>query len=483
MRPLSKIIIWFFSITIGLLVLLFAFISFYINSFKPQIERLLTEEIGMEAKIDGKLAIKLIPDIRLVIKKVSITNYDKEFIKVSKVEASFQYNQLLSQEINIDEVFLIKPEVFITRDSIGLYNYELVSETEIVQQDTSEHSIPELSLSLDQISIEDGLFHYIDGKYGDTLLFEGVDLNSEQINFSGMLDSLNIDHLSFSGKLIVDYIKVNLLEFNESNFDVMGESGILTIKPRDSDFYGGKSTGTAILDFSSNKRKHQITLRIDDFVIEDFLKGIGQEEIMTGVVDVEFDLKFRGDSNTDIINSLTGFSKFYGKDLVYYGNDIDNIVTKFEKSQNFSLIDLGAVFVAGPFGAVFTKGMSFANLIVGDMGEKSEIKELIAHWTFSNGLVAAEDVAFSTHKNRIALVGAIDYRNKVYKEPTLAILSKEGCAVLSETENGSFENPDRKQISKVGALLGPVKNLWKKLTKPISKKCQPIYEGIISHPE
>jgi len=55
-----------------------------------------------------------------------------------------------------------------------------------------------------------------------------------------------------------------------------------------------------------------------------------------------------------------------GENLMLYRFDIDALIPKYERSQNFNLVEAGAFFLAGPFGPALTK---VAILFAGSRGQ------------------------------------------------------------------------------------------------------------------
>lgn len=171
-----------------------------------------------------------------------------------------------------------------------------------------------------------------------------------------------------------------------------------------------------------------------------------------------------------------------GEDLIIQGIDMNDILTKFKISQQFNIVDLGAVFVAGPYGAVFTKGINIAQMLSSLPGDSTQITKLVSNWSIKNGLSTAQDVAFSTKKYRVAMTGNLDFKNDIYKDVDISLINKDGCAALSQRINGSFIEPETESINAFGVISGPIDNLWKNLNKPLRRPCIPVYAGSVEHP-
>ncbi len=77
----------------------------------------------------------------------------------------------------------------------------------------------------------------------------------------------------------------------------------------------------------------------------------------------------------EVKRSFGGDVSLKGDNLMLYGLDIDALISKFERSQNFNLVDLGAFFLAGPFGPALTKSYNFGSLYEQLGGGKGSIKK------------------------------------------------------------------------------------------------------------
>ena len=63
---------------------------------------------------------------------------------------------------------------------------------------------------------------------------------------------------------------------------------------------------------------------------------------------------------------------------------------------------------------------------------------------------------------------------------TVAVLKKDGSASISQSVNGSFENPQMGQIKVLESLLSPVTNLFNSVFQVESDI---FYNGSVKHPE
>ena len=53
----------------------------------------------------------------------------------------------------------------------------------------------------------------------------------------------------------------------------------------------------------------------------------------------------------------------HGDNLVLDIGDLDKEFSRYESTQNFNLVDVGAFFLAGPIGLALTKGYDYSRIL------------------------------------------------------------------------------------------------------------------------
>ena len=114
-----------------------------------------------------------------------------------------------------------------------------------------------------------------------------------------------------------------------------------------------------------------INYNIKKFYAEEMLTTFLEDTVITGPLSLSMNLNAQGDDSTSLVKNLNGQINLSGKDLLLYGLDADQIIEKFKRSQNFNLVDLGAVLLAGPVGIAVTKGSDIASIFVFNSGEQN----------------------------------------------------------------------------------------------------------------
>jgi AsmA protein len=203
-----------------------------------------------------------------------------------------------------------------------------------------------------------------------------------------------------------------------------------------------------------------------------------EDQVISGPLKLSFYVSSYGTEWDSIVSNMNGTINLSGKNLFLNGFDADEIIHDFKRIQNFNLVDLGAVLLAGPVGIAVTKGSDFARLLVFNSGKSTDIYELVSNWSVSNGVFEIKDAAFTTNTNRIALTGFIGFANKNI-DLTIALLDKSGCSVFSQQVYGNLDSPTMGKVKVVGTVLAPVTNLVDDVT---GKDCVVFYKGSVKHP-
>ncbi len=146
-----------------------------------------------------------------------------------------------------------------------------------------------------------------------------------------------------------------------------------------------------MLDPFSEVPSYKINYRVDQYEVKDLMSNFMEDTLMTGKMDFMLDVSLEVPEGQELISGLNGQVVLKGKDLKLYGIELDKLIRKFERSQNFNLVDLGAVMFAGPAGLAITKGGAYANILVSSYGETSRVRELMSNWDIENAAASCSD--------------------------------------------------------------------------------------------
>jgi AsmA protein len=183
----------------------------------------------------------------------------------------------------------------------------------------------------------------------------------------------------------------------------------------------------------------------------------------------------------EMVRSAAGEASLRGHDLTLEIGDIDKELARYESSQNFNLVDVGALFFAGPLGLAVTRGFNFAGIFQSS-GGSSQIRTLVSEWRVERGVAQARDVAMATKANRIALKGDLDFVSGRFKEVTVALIDTQGCAMAQQKIRGPFDRPEVEKSNVATSLAGPALKLLRQAKSLFGGKCDVFYAGSVGPP-
>jgi uncharacterized protein involved in outer membrane biogenesis len=312
---------------------------------------------------------------------------------------------------------------------------------------------------------------------------DGLSLGVENLSFDGDASIGLLRKISFSGSSAVEEIRTKDLAVSGLKLGMIGKEGIFNFQPVTMRIFGGEGTGSIRADLSGPVPVYGVRYSLSKFRFEEFLKTLTPKKAAEGPLDFSANLSMRGKTAIEMKRTAGGEVALRGENLTLQGIDLDRMLSRFEKSQSFNLVDVGAFFFAGPFGPALTKGYGFATIYEGAGGD-GRIRKLVSNWKVERGVAHATDVAMATRENRIALKGSVDFAGERFNDLTVAWLDGKGCAKARQKIRGSFRNPEVEKVSFLQTVAGPVLTLLKQTKDFLSGgRCEVFYAGSVAPPE
>lgn len=309
-----------------------------------------------------------------------------------------------------------------------------------------------------------------------------LSLDVESISFDGGGKESMLRRMSLSGSGGIGEIRTRDLAVSGLKFAVAGMGGVFDFQPVAMRIFGGEGSGSVRADLSGPVPAYHVRYALSKFRFEEFLKVLTPEKVAEGPLDFSANLSMRGKTAIEMKRTAGGEVALRGENLTLQGIDLDRMLSRFEKSQSFNLVDVGAFFFAGPFGPALTKGYGFATIYEGAGGD-GRIRKLVSNWKVERGVAHATDVAMATRENRIALKGSIDFAGERFNDLTVAWLDGKGCAKARQKIRGSFRNPEVEKVSFLQTVAGPVLTLLKQTKDFLSGgRCEVFYAGSVAPP-
>lgn len=293
---------------------------------------------------------------------------------------------------------------------------------------------------------------------------------------SGAISGLKSTKGSADMRLSVSGLNKLDVKMNATGKDNLLEINFLSAIPRVK-----SENGTLTLDMSGQEPQYHINFMVMGANLEQYIMKFYKKKVMDGDINYSLDLRTSGSSWDQVKRNLVGDVTITGDSLRFYGINIDRVLKKYERSQNFNLTDVGAVLVAGPLGLAVTKGTDFVSLasINFDSAQQTKIKTLNANWRLENQQLTTEDVAFATFENRIAFDGQIDFASDSIPGLTIAVVDKNGCSLMDQKLYGKMNDLKTGKINIAKKLFGSVINF---VNAVVGQDCEPVYTGRVKAP-
>jgi hypothetical protein len=305
------------------------------------------------------------------------------------------------------------------------------------------------------------------------------------------LQNLYFKHPPNSGSLIGIKSTKGVIELNKLNvpglnmldlkMNVAGEDDKLDIDFSSITQVTKNQKGQFVLDMSKKELEYHLQYFVQGASLEYFVQKYYKKKLMEGTINYALDIHTKGSTLAQAKENLSGEIEIAGDSLRLYGIDIDNVLKKYEKSQNFNLTDVGAVLLAGPVGLAVTKGTDFVSLatINFNSNQQTRIKTLLTKWKLENRVLTAQDVAFSTATNRIAFDGQIDFAKDSIPGITISVVDKSGCSLMDQKLYGKMGKVQTGKLNITKTLLGSIVNFANAI---VGKDCKPVYTGKVKDP-
>ena len=469
-----KIILVAVGGVIGFLALVVAAVLFFvdINAYKPRLEAAASGALKMEVRVGGRLGIGFFPGLRLTLEDVQIRNRGADLASAKQASLGIDLLPLLKKEVRIGSIALKHPRISIEQDRDGKFNFE--------KPEAVGGTLPALDLA--KVSLSDGTLHYADKQSGEGFEAVNCNLNARRLRLAEGKSSDRLKHLSLTAELTCGEIRTKDFSVSDLKFSADGKNGVFDLKPVTMHLFGAQGSGSIQADFSGAVPLYHVRYSLPQFPIEELFKSLSPQKVASGPMNFSVNLSLQGKTVNEMLQTAEGEISLRGENLTLKGTDLDREFARYETSQNFNLVDLGAFFFAGPFGMVVTKGYNFASIFQGSEGS-SEIRILVSDWKVELGVAHSQDVAMATKQNRVALTGRLDLVNQRFDDVTMALIDAQGCAMVRQKIHGPFQKPVVEKPNIFMSLAGPAVSLLKKGRDLFpGGECEVFYAGSVVPP-
>jgi uncharacterized protein involved in outer membrane biogenesis len=449
-------------------------LTFDINYFRPRIEAASSGATGLEVSINGKMGLSFFP-FGISAKDIHIANKGVEIISIENLRLGAELMPLLKKQLKVTGCELLKPAITIVKNADGKYNFESTE-----KKSTNGQTV--IAFSLNDLKLSNGVLVYLDGKTGEKTEFKDFNLVSKDFSVAGSSGKI-IKDITFTGNMDCREIRKKDLNIDNLKSPVKAAKGVIHLMPLTMDIFGAGADGDATADKSGVDAVYKINLKILKLDFAKLQESFGSKKTIGGKGHLYASLTMKENGSGNLMSSIEGAFSLRGDNLVIYTMDLDKVLSSYETSQKFNLVDLGAFFIAGPLSTVALKGYRYGDVYYQTRGGQGAVTQFISHWKIRDGVADAVDCALATTHNRVALKGRLNLVSKQYDNVIVALLDDKGCATFKQGISGPFGSPRIGAVSAVESLAGPIFHLYRKAKRVIQGgKCEVFYNGSVRQP-
>ena len=449
-----------------------AFATLRSAASKSRLEQMASAALDMDVHIGGATHVRLFPELGVSADDVHLQRDGAELGSARQARVAVSLMSLLRGSRRIAAVELEGATLFIHQGADGRFNFQ--------RPGNAAKSHPEVRVT--RFDLADGTLIYTTAN-GDTVArFDGCNLKVGDVHLAAAEKSNLLQRLSARGRGACRQIRTRDMQVTDPRSSVTADAGRFVFAPVALRAYGGEGSAELRADLSGDAPKYKLQYQLKKFRIEQWLRVFSPKEIASGEMNFTAALSLHGRTLTELKQSVDGTLSLRGQKLTLQIGDLDQDLSRYESTQQFNLVDLGAILLGGPAGVLITKGYDFARVLHGP-GGASEVPQLVSDWRVENGKAQATDVAMTTAANRVALKGDLDLVNGRFGDVTVAVVDNEGCARVLQKVHGRFGEPEIDKPNVLMALSGPARRLVTEAKENLlGSHCEPFYSGSVSSP-
>jgi uncharacterized protein involved in outer membrane biogenesis len=437
---------------------------------REQLAAGLGDALGMDVLIARQPAFGLHRGVSVTLSDIEVSRQGQIVATAEHARVRVALFSLLAGRIRPLELHLQRPVLSIERISPGVFN--------VYPSATAAGAGGDLSLR--RVTASDARLSYRDHGSRQEWLFEHCELDLRDIRHD-MTDRARAT-VAGDGEMKCERLAFEQLTISDVSVELRGGNGVLEFDVLSGTAFEGQLSAQLKVDRSSSPPGFALQGRLSQFQIGAFTGMLAPAQASTGTMDIELLLDAQGGTWQDVRDSAMGTLSMTSGELVLVGYDLDDELDGYAATQRFNLIDVGAVVLAGPFGLVASRGYAFAGLLEGS-GGSTRIVQMVSQWTVEGGVAQARDVAFRTAENRLALTGGLDFGRYRFEDVRVAVVDRDGCAVVEQLITGPFQTPEVRQPNFIVTVAGPLLDLVKRGMRTITnRECAAFYTGSIPHP-
>jgi uncharacterized protein involved in outer membrane biogenesis len=447
---------------------------------KAQFEAAASNATGLQVVVLGEVSFSVVPALHARLTRVVARNRGTPLASIGEADVRVEFRPLLRRELRVQRLILRDINAQVERDANGRFNVITARRPAPAAVSSSAAQMAAALLpaaaSVAGLTLERTNLRYLDRQLDQEVSANGCSFDGKDVQLLQPASSELLKNLVFEARVACGEVRTAKLTARDLEFSMVTRGGVVQIRSLLLQMLGGQGSGEIDADLSGTQPLFRIDYALKQARLEQLLAALSAEPLGEGGLDFKASVSMQGSDLSALTRTAQGGARLEGRDLSLAVGDLDQKLARYESSQNFNLVDVGAFLVAGPAGPALTKSYNFASIFRGTRGD-TPVRRLVSRWSIQDGIAQAQDVAMATRANRLAIKGSLDLVRQNFQDVSVALLNERGCARVEQKISGPFATPEIKRPSVLAALAGPVRSLFGRAQRLLGLDCAVFYEG------
>ncbi|KPK12755.1 MAG: hypothetical protein AMJ68_00720 [Acidithiobacillales bacterium SG8_45] len=456
-------------------------LSYWLNRYTPELEQAITEATGFDTRIEGGISVIIFPAPAVSIRGITLGKKDAQpLLTASELDLGFELLPLLDREFRLYSIMVSELQLRLPVNENGV---PVIPPVKTGQATKQAPSFTLMLDSFDSLELRRSEIVLISATGDSVHSINGANLTLRPADIHSVIKSGNIKKLVASASLDFRQARFARLEIGPTQIAGHYESGRLSVDILESELLGGKAKGKVVWLPYADAPSVDTMFSLIGYDTSRSSALFQRKPIANGKLNLDFKLTGKAPNTDTFLRTVAGMAELSGEDLDLLSVDLDQIIEKIIKSQNYNLVDAGAYFFMGPLGMQTTKGLDYAGVLksVTQTGTaSSKVLRIKSLWAISDGIATAQDVALETKRYRIALKGRLNLIKNTFDGIKIAVVDDRGCAIVKQQLDGPMKSPRIGKLNFLLAITQPLLDaLGKSAKRLVGSNCTPFYTGAL----
>ena len=311
MRRIIKLAIFAVVCVTVLLIIATAVARAVVNTgvYTNWFEKAASNAVGLEILINGRPEISFFPRLSVRAYGARLRNDGEDIIVAKEAEITPQIISLSKMTLRVGGITLRDPVFYVRRLPGGRFNFEKYS--------TTVSTLP--VVNIDRISVFRGTLNYSDIPSSGGFTAEGLNIEARNLSVTTGRSDEFLKHFSFIARSTSKLLTLNGLVFLDIKFKCACKNGVFTFDPATLGIFGGKCSGSIVVDPTVPVAFYTADFTLSNFRIEDYLKTFYPNIAVAGPADYTAKLSLRGNTWDDMMRNTQGEMVLSGENFKLLG--------------------------------------------------------------------------------------------------------------------------------------------------------------------